>query len=158
MNTRIKFTVLIALALILILPAWLQAAGARGDISISDDGRELQAKFKMMLTNSDDTGSGFFQYSDGQSTILIEVTCLKIDGEYAWFAGKCTKNGADKMGRWFFAVVHDGGNPGRLVDHIWWEWIAESDNAESIAKSKVENMEIPSERKLITEGDIKVSD
>ncbi|MBN1795861.1 MAG: hypothetical protein JW804_04245 [Sedimentisphaerales bacterium] len=157
MKSENKFWVLIALTVILILPAWLHAAEVRGEISISNNGSSLHTQFKMVLSD-EGTGSGFFQYSDGESTVRIKVTCLKIDGEYAWFAGKCVEGPMDNLNNWFFGVVHDGGQPGRLVDQLWWEWISESDDAESIAKSKVENLEIPSERKVIESGDIKVSD
>jgi len=145
--------VLAVFALILILPARLYAAETKGEVLVSDDGTELHTKFKITLNDSGNSGNGFFQYSDEQSTVRIKVKYLKVDGEYAWFAGKCVEDGIDKLDRWFFAVVHDGGKPGNIADHIWWEWL---DNTESIAKSKVENLEIPSERKQIKDGDITV--
>ena len=85
-----------------------------------------------------------------------EVVYVKVDGDYAWFAGKCTRDSGNLKGRWFFIAVHDGGTPGKLVDHIWWDWLPQTPDAESIAKKKVENLERPANNKHISAGDVVV--
>ena len=157
MRTRKKKLALIVSALVFTFSASSQGAKASGEISISDDGGEVQAKLQITTGENEDSAGGYFQYLDDGDKVYIEVTGVKIDGEYAWFAGKCIEGGAGYSGRWLFVAVHDGGKPGRLVDQIWWEWIPAGDNAESIAKSKVRNMRVPSERKDIQSGDIKVA-
>ena len=149
--------ILITLYLVIVFAASSQGGTASGEVSISDGGNKLQAKLKIATIGNENSIDGFLQYHDEYDKVLIDVTSLKVDGEYAWFAGKCVEGGADYSGRWLFGAVHDGGKPGRLVDQIWWEWIPAGDNAESIAKSKVRNMQVPSERKDIQSGDIKVA-
>ena len=87
--------------------------------------------------------------------IYAEVKYVVVDGDYAWFAGKCTEG--KLAGRWYFIVVHDGGTPGRLVDHFWWDWLADTADAEDLARQKVENTEKPANNKFINNGDIEVN-
>jgi hypothetical protein len=132
-----------------------QSNDASGRATVVDNNQQVTVHLK--ATEDDD---GFLQCtsSDNDTEMYIELEYIEIDGKYAWFAGMCTKDGSNFTGRWFFGAVHDGGNPGKLVDHIWWEWLPESDDVEEIAKSKVENLEIPSDNKPIESGDIEVND
>ncbi|MFC1738331.1 hypothetical protein ACFL1G_04675 [Planctomycetota bacterium] len=131
---------------------------AIGQIRVSDNKEGGLAKLKALAGDDIDSSEGFFHYlpADGTGEVRIKLAYVKVDGKYAWFAGECTQNGVNLIGRWFFGAVHDGGKPGKLVDHIWWEWLPDSDNARSVAKSKVENFEIPAENKTIIDGDIAV--
>jgi hypothetical protein len=94
----------------------------------------------LQVTDDDD---GFLRCtrSDDDTEMYIELEYTAIDGKYAWFAGICTEDGERK-----------------LVDHVWWEWLPDSDDVEDVAKSKVENFEIPAKNKPINSGDIKVND
>jgi hypothetical protein len=158
MSTKFKSLILVASALFFLIETPALSVEIKGEVTLSDNGKMVPAELKTTGNNFQGPANGFFQYSENGRKIVITVTYLKTDGEYAWFAGKCTGDGVDYTGRWFFAAVHDGGTPGRLVDHLWWEWISDSDNARSIAESKVRNMRVPSERKKIQSGDIKISD
>lgn len=158
MRIRNRLWVPAGFILILALGSSSQAVQAGGQVKVSDDNGELDVKLKVTLDKEKNQVSGFFQYSNSNKKVFIKAKYLKIDGDYAWFAGQCAENSSEQAGRWFFAAVHDGGEPGRLVDQIWWEWIAHSDNAESTAKRKVLNMDVPSERKEIISGNIEVSD
>jgi hypothetical protein len=110
--------------------------------------------------NVTDDDDGFLRCtsSDDDTEMYIELEYTAIDGDYAWFAGICTEDGENFTGKWLFGAVHDGGTPGKLVDHIWWEWLPDSDDVEEVAQSKVENFEIPAKNKPISSGDIKVND
>ena len=96
--------------------------------------------------------------NDGTTGIHIELAYLQVDGNYAWFAGRCVrdKNEGELVGRWFFLVAHDGGAPGRLADHLWCEWLPATKDAEQTAKQKVKNLEKPKENKTIEAGNIVV--
>jgi len=132
-----------------------QTNEARGRFKVKDDNKNVTVNLKVT-----EDGDGFLRCtkSDNDVEMYIDIEYAEIDGKYAWFAGICTEDGENFTGKWLFGVVHDGGTPGKLVDHIWWEWLPESDNVEDIAKSKVENLEIPSGNKTINSGDIKVND
>jgi hypothetical protein len=122
--------------------------GADGYASVEFEVRKQQ----------DQPAEGLFRLSadnNGRKT-SVNLKYLKVDGEYAWFAGKCTQDSGGMAGRWLFLVVHDGGSVGKLLDHIWWEWLPATPDAENIAKSKVENFEKPGSNKPIKSGDIVV--
>lgn len=106
----------------------------------------------------DQPAEGLFRLwvdNNGKKT-FVSLKYLKVDGEYAWFAGRCTQDSGGMAGRWLFLAVHDGGSVGRLLDHIWWEWLPATPDAENIAKNKVENFEKPGSNKPIKSGDIVV--
>jgi len=156
MNYKKLICVTIAVCLLLSLSsAAKQSSEASGSCKVGDDGRPVS----VVLRATDDE-EGFLRCtdSDNDTEMYIELEYVVIEDTYAWFAGVCTEDGANLTGRWLFGAVHDGGSPGKLVDHIWWEWLPESDDVEEIAKSKVENLDIPSENKPITSGDIEVTD
>ena len=157
MNLK-RFTfALVMFSLVLSVPAL--ANSASGEVKISSGADKGVVKFNVVEGANSKAGDGFLHFSLAKSKeeIHIKVSYVKVDGEYAWFAGECTQDGVSQIGLWFFGAVHDGGKPGKLVDHIWWEWLPDSEDAESIAGSKVENLEIPSENKTITDGDITVN-
>ena len=81
---------------------------------------------------------------------------MKVDGEYAWLAGKSTKDSTKLANQWFFITIHDGGSPGNLVDHMWWDWLPDTENVENIAKNKVENLEKAENNQIIKDGDIQI--
>ena len=157
MESKKRHLVLSALIVIQIFPAFIYAASANGQITVSQGSKIFDVKLNMDDTKSD---KGFIQSVDQGSgdSVRIQISYITIDGEYAWFAGKCTDGRADKIGEWLFGVVHDGGKPGNLVDHLWWEWIGDGDDAEAKARAKVDNLQIPSGRKAVQSGDIKIGD
>jgi hypothetical protein len=157
MKPKTKYRILIVSAGFILLAVSLKAAEIEGEIQVQGKNHSLQTAFNISVGERN-SANGFFRYSDSKGKTHIKIGHGKIDGEYAWFAGECTESPEDKNGRWFFGAVRDGGEPGHLVDLIWWEWLAKSKDAESIAKSKVRNMEIPSQRQKIQSGNIKVSD
>ena len=96
--------------------------------------------------------------TEAEKGLYIEVTYLHIDDDYVWFAGKCFEDSdMEKQGRWLFMVVHDGGEPGKLVDHLWCEWLVDTKDAAAIAKRKVENLAKPKHNRLIMNGEIVVT-
>jgi len=102
----------------------------------------------------------FHLWRDDQTKgIYLELAYLLVDDDYAWFASRCTKDEDDGklVGRWLFIVVHDGGTPGRLVDHLWCEWLPATKDAEQIAMRKVKNLEKPKMNRPIGDGNIVVN-
>ncbi len=132
-----------------------------GKVQVLDNGNNDEyawTEFEAHQGKDNQPAGGFFHWwlEDGSRETYVEAVYVKVDGNYAWFAGKCTKDSADLAGRWLFIAAHDGGMPGRLTDHIWWEWLPDTPDAESIAKAKVENLETPASNKPIISGDIVV--
>lgn len=132
---------------------------ASGNVEVSSAGARLDVEFAIRETANSESGAGFFHYesTDRSTKLAAEVFYVKVDDEYAWFAGRCVRDRGDLAGRWFFAAVHDGGTPGSLADHIWWDWLPEGPGAEKTAKSKVENLERPVSNKPIKAGNIVVN-
>ena len=95
--------------------------------------------------------------TDGDKKTTVKISALKIDGQYAWFSGKCISGNSDKLGHWLFVAVDDGGTPGNISDHVWWEWLGNDAKAESEAASKVKNLKKPVENKPVKSGDIVVN-
>ena len=109
--------------------------------------------------NTEQTEAFFHTWQKSQEEgLIVKLTYLKVEDNYAWFAGKCTEDKSERglKDRWLFIVVHDGGKPGKLVDHLWCEWLKDTNDAEKIARRKVENLEKPKKHKPIKEGDIVV--
>jgi len=132
---------------------------AKLDIEAQDD------QFTHLSINAKPTGDGIAAKGtlalwNGNDTdkIKINISYLLIDGQYAWLAGKCVDSSGDFADRWVYVVVHDGGEPGRLVDHIWIEWLAEGQEGKTQAEQKVVNLDSPSKKISIESGDIKVDD
>ena len=96
---------------------------------------------------------------DKTKGLYLELAYLLVDDNYAWFASRCIKDKDDGklVGRWLFIAVHDGGAPGRLVDHLWCEWLPAAKDAEQIAKRKVKNLEKPKTNRPIGDGNIVVN-
>lgn len=132
---------------------------ASGNIEVSNDGARLRVEFEVREAANSGSGGGFFRYgsADRSTSLAAEVFYVKVDDEYAWFAGRCVQDSGDLAGRWFFAAVHDGGTPGSLADHIWWDWLPEGPGAEKTAKRKVENLERPVSNKPIKTGNVVVN-
>ena len=136
-----------------------EANNAVGEITVQGyDGEHILVKFEACEEKNNQSARGFLrlQAGDNDKDTYAEVAYVKVDGAYCWFAGKCTRDSDDLTGRWFFAAVHDGGTPGRLVDHIWLDWLANKADAESIAREKVKNCEKPQHNTPIAAGDIVV--
>ena len=144
--------------------AFANQGGSAGKVSaqlnVSCDGEEqLEVKLKAVEVNNGVRGKGYFRCLPEQGgRIYAKVVYVTVDGDYAWVAGECTDSDTDMEGRWFFLVAHDGGKPGQDVDHIWWDWLADSDDDEEIARKKVENLQTPSNNRPIESGDIEVKD
>jgi len=132
---------------------------ASGNIEVLDAGVRLDVEFEAREAAGSNSGGGFFHYesADHSTKLAAEVFYVKVDDEYAWFAGRCVRDRGDLAGRWFFAAVHDGGTPGSLADHIWWDWLPEGPDAEKTAKRKVENLERPVSNKPVKAGNIVVN-
>jgi hypothetical protein len=63
-------------------------------------------------------GKGTAYYSDASGLwYLVNVSTVSVSGADAWFAGPVVaSNFGAENGNWLFAKVHDGGEPGYLVD------------------------------------------
>ena len=135
------------------------ASNASGNIEVLDAGVRLGVEFEAREAANGESGGGFFRYTsaDRSNKLAAKVFYVKVDDEYAWFAGRCLQDNGDLTGRWFFAAVHDGGTPGSLADHIWWDWLPEGPGAEKTAKRKVENLERPASNKPVKAGNIVVN-
>jgi len=67
-------------------------------------------------------GKGTAYYSDAAGIwYLVNVKAVKVVGDNAWFAGPVVAGnlGATAPNNWLFVKVHDGGEPGKLVDQVW---------------------------------------
>ena len=164
MNTKEAILVVCFFSLLIVVPVFsLQfvsshSNNAAGKITIADDnGGSVDFKAVDGKDGQPSTGYLRLKSGDGSKETEAEVKYVNVDGDYAWFAGQCTRDSGGLTGRWFFAAVHDGGTPGKLVDHIWFDWLPDTADAEAVAKSKVENFAKPSSNKPITTGDIVVT-
>ena len=126
---------------------------------LSEDNQMGSIEFEVYKQNEGQSAGGFFRLSleKQDQTTYVDVRYVSIADDFVWFAGNCTKGSGDFTGRWIFIAANDGGRPGKLVDHIWWEWLPDTQNAENIAKRKVENLEKPAYNKPIETGEITVS-
>ena len=166
MNIKRTILVVTVFSLVTAVPLFSEekmsarANNMSGKIQVSDDnGAKPWVQFRTQQGKNNRPAGGSFQYRpEGKSKeTYVDVVYVKVDGEHGWLAGKCTRDGTDLVGRWLFLAAHDGGTPGRLVDHIWWEWLPNTADAESIAKRKVENLEKPANSKSIISGNIVVN-
>ena len=158
---EIILVVLVVSALVIAPKVSVQADVSRpdnavGNIVIVDAGDNADVEFKAVEACEGIGASGFFKLNGKGGAVKIDavVRFVKVDGRYTWFAGQCTPNSPAMAGRWFFAVAHDGGEPGKLVDHLWLDWLTRSPDAAKIAERKVENYEKPSCNKPIKDGNI----
>ena len=90
-----------------------------GKVKVTDNGTSVWVEFEVTEAKKGQTVSGFFRrwLDDESKQAYAEVVYMKVDGKYAWLAGKCTRDSGYLAGRWFFMAVNDGGKPGHLVDH-----------------------------------------
>lgn len=167
MNMKKVFLTLIVFSLVIVVPSFSESqkytsaskSSVTGKVQISaDTNKYTWAEFSTRQGKDglSATGSLHLWSEDNSRQTYVNLAYLNVDGEYAWFAGQCTNDNGSLTGRWLFVAVHDGGNPGRLADHIWWEWLPNSPDAEAVAKSKVENLEKPADNKSIKAGNIVV--
>lgn len=136
------------------------ANNVTGKVQILNDSDEYAwAEFEAYEAKNSQPANGSFHYwlEDGSEEIYVDVVYVKVDGEYAWFAGKCSKASGELVGRWLFLAAHDGGDPGRLVDHIWWEWLPDTADAQAVAERKVNNLKKPASNKSIKAGNVVVN-
>lgn len=64
-------------------------------------------------------GKGNAYYSDADGNwYFVNVTAVSVSGDDAWFAGPVIAGNVG-VGNWLFVKVHDGGEPGKLVDQAW---------------------------------------
>lgn len=66
-------------------------------------------------------GKGSAYYSDSSGLwYVVSVNAVSVDsaGANAWFAGPVIAGNVG-VGNWLFVKVHDGGEPGYLVDQVW---------------------------------------
>ena len=65
-------------------------------------------------------GKGNAYYSDASGLwYFVNVTAVSVNGADAWFAGLVIASNFGAEGNWLFVKVHDGGEPGKLVDQAW---------------------------------------
>ncbi len=125
-----------------------------------DDGNSTWIELQAEAKQDGKTAQGELQVlADGNNLeTMVDLAYLAVEGDYAWLAGECTKDNGGQTGKWLFVAVHDGGQPGRLVDHLWLEWLGPGAAGETTAKQKVESRDKPAENKTIESGDIQVND
>lgn len=137
-------------------------SSVRGKVEVSAPLRGEHRRIELRVSGAEegDSAKGWLRLwsADGSRETKVDLVYLRVDGEYAWLAGECKEDTDGLQGRWVFLAVHDGGKPGRLVDHIWLEWLGEGAEGRAEAKSKVENLDTPAESKSIESGDIEVKE
>lgn len=70
-------------------------------------------------------GKGTALYTDASGLwYLVNVKAVSVDGMDAWFAGPVVAGNVG-AGSWLFVNVHDGGEPGKLVDQVSGEFTDE---------------------------------
>ncbi len=129
-----------------------------GKIEVKDDSNTVRVVFEAREAAENRPAEGTLNLDVNGSEAEFEIRYVKVDGSYAWFAAKCTDSSSIRNGQWIFLLVNDGGTPGNLLDHIWWEWVGEGPSAEAVACEKVENIEKPAANKPVETGDIVVYD
>ena len=135
------------------------AVKARLEIEASDDDfTNLKLDVRPKDEELSAKGNLYLWIDSEVDRIKIEIRYLNVDGEFAWMAGECTEDGDQFKDRWIYVVVHDGGEPGRLVDHIWIEWLDEGAQGQQDAEQKLVNLEKPKRNRSIESGDIVVVD
>ena len=155
MNLRTSY-ILVAV-MFLGLGNLVMAGGVSGKVEVTGgDKKAVLADFKAELSKGSVNGFLRLTIAENDKASFIKIVNLKINGSYAWFSGKCTSSDSDKLGNWLFVAIHDGGTPGEIADHIWWQWLGSGDKAKSPAARKVENFEKPAENKIIKTGNITV--
>jgi hypothetical protein len=124
-----------------------------------ENNQPLWAEFNICLRNDGQIINNMCHlWSDNDSRkIDIAVTNVKIDGNFAWFSGKCISDNFGKMeNQWLFVSVSDMGVPGSVADNIWCEWLGKTTSAAAAATKKVSLLQRPYFHKEIKSGDIKV--
>ena len=97
------------------------------------------------------------KYEDGEGDMYIKLKYWKADGEFLWLAGQCIRDTKDNLqGRWLFTTIHDGGDLGKYLDHVWWEWLPDEANAEENARAKVESIEKASKNLDVRQGNLTI--
>jgi hypothetical protein len=167
MNVRKTMTICLAILIVAGAPivtrmstcvaADRTAVKARLEIEASDDDfTNLKLDVKPKAESPAAKGNLYLWIDSEVDRTKVEVRYLHVDGQFAWMAGECTEDGDQFRDRWIYVVVHDGGEPGRLVDHIWIEWLDEGPEGQQDAEAKLVNLEKPSENRSIESGDIVV--
>ena len=160
MHFRKTISLLVIFLLMMSIPAFSKQGknNVSGKVKVSGDDASVWIDFTAAgAKNSRAIGGSFCCQPDGEGKkTCANVVYMKVDGRYAWLAGKCTSDSSGLAGRWFFMAVHDGGTPGYLADHLWLDWLPDTPDAESVAKRKVENLEKPANNKSIEAGNIVV--
>ena len=71
-------------------------------------------------------GKGNAYYSDADGNwYFVNVKAVNVSGADAWFAGPVVAGNVG-AGSWLFVKVHDGGEPGKLVDQASGSFTSES--------------------------------
>ena len=85
-----------------------------------------------------DHAKGTWTWARPSGTYTGPVTCLRVSGADAWFAGSAPGTGVEPITAVFF-WVHDGGTPGKSAGDLGFSWAADPgetlDTMEGLCKS-----------------------
>jgi hypothetical protein len=118
----------------------------------------VELEIEAAQNSQDDLGELRISADGNSIDTLVEVAYLVVEDDYAWMAGECSRDTGANRGKWLFVVVHDGGRPGHLVDHLWIEWLGKGPKGQADAKERVQNIDKPADNQPIESGDIQVRD
>lgn len=118
------------------------------------------AGFNARATGSDSEARGQLEISERDgSSLHVDVRCLKVDGDTAWFGGEITKaTGAfdptdTREGQGLMTQVFDGGTPGRNGDQIGNRGATDANAACTMVESMT-----PATPNEVEKGDLRVHD
>lgn len=136
------------------------AQKATGGIGLEE--RDAWVEFNAHEAKGNRPAKGvFWWYAGGKEdpdrTIKVDVECVIVDENAAWFAGEAVMDteGDAKVGDYLFVKVMDGGTPATDGDKIWWDWDSDTEE-EDPACDRVEAKDTPNNEKPILAGNLVV--
>ncbi|MDD5459507.1 MAG: hypothetical protein PHF37_08965 [Phycisphaerae bacterium] len=157
MVSKMAKIVVPAFTLIILFGSLLKAEHVSGKLYLINKAKQNYSAEFRVRQNQDGAAHGQFSFKIGDGETKIDIRYIKVDGNCAWFAGKCSQDPQGRQNSWVFFAVQDGGSPGNLVDYLWVEWMSAEPGTEIQAKGKVDNLERPSESQSINGGNIIIS-
>lgn len=131
-----------------------EVANVSGRSKIRIDGNEKTLiEFAAVKKTDSQPAAGFFKWNadDNSRQVQVSLTYVEVDNQFAWLAGLCVSDtDGELVGKWLLLTVSDFGSPGRLVDHVWMQWLPD----ESIARQKIQDFERADKNQPIEDGDI----
>ncbi len=114
---------------------------ANGGVSVSESGLHISFNAHESRKGSPAKGQAGVESVETNRRIHVKVKYVVIEGDNAWFAGRCTSDSEGTAeGAWLFVKAIDNGTPGRKGDRIGWDWSSADEND---ARRRVETLDAP---------------